>query len=324
MRRYFIISAILHIVVFAGLYFLPMLLIRGQEPTPPPLNLTFLPPPEPEVKEEEPTPEPTAKKTPSPEPTDFRSMVGRLSPSLTPTPTPTSTRTQKPSATPTPTPSPREATQTPTLSPTPVPPTETPVPATSTPTSKPTRKPTETPKPTVKPTNTSKPTETPKATDTPGPTHSPTPNPTKQVLAKALKDAVSAIKKAESGPESPVPVEKKGVPGAALSGVGGDGEGSGLITSVPFADYGYLGRLQTQLKDSFKPPLRMTNKTRRTATVKFTIMSSGEITGIEIVTSSGHKGIDKAAMAAVDSISPFEPLPGGTTDLGVTCEFVAD
>ncbi len=322
MRRYFIISAILHVVVFVGLYFLPLLFIRGQEPSPPPLDVVFLPPPE-EVVEEDPTPEPTAKKTPSPEPTDYRSIVGELAPSMTPTPTQTPSKTLKPSSTPTSTPTPLEPTSTPTVSPTSVPPTDTPVPATNTPTSKPTKKPTNTPKPTAKPTDTAKPTATPKPTNTAGPTHSPTPDPTKEAIAKAMKDAVAAIKNAEkAAPVSPVPVKKSGIPGG--TGIGVEGEGNGLRTAVPFGDMGYLARLQSLLQNNFEPPRSTRENGKRTAVIGFKILKNGDIVDIEIVKSSGHKGIDRAAIKAVENSRPIEPLPLGTSDLGVNCDFVVE
>ena len=324
MKRYFIISAILHIVVFTGLYFLPLLFIRGQESSPPPLDLVFLPPPE-EVVEEDPTPEPTVKKTPSPEPTDYRSIVGELAPSMTPTPTLTPSKTLKPSSTPSSTPTPLEPTDTPTVSPTSAPPTETPVPATNTPTSKPTKKPTNTAKPTAKPTDTAKPTTTPKPTHTVGPTHSPTPDPTKQAIAKAMKDVVAAIKNAEkTAPVSPVPVVRSGVPGATGTGIGVAGEGNGLRTAVPFGDMGYLGRLQSLLQENFEPPRKTREGGKRTAVIGFKILKDGDIVDIEIVKSSGHKGIDRAAIKAVENSRPIDPLPLGTSDLGVNCDFVVE
>ncbi len=325
MKRYFFISAILHVVVFTGLYFLPLLFIREQESSPPPINVVFLPPPEEEVTEEEPTPEPTAEKTPTPDPTNYRSIVGELAPTSTPTPTQTPSKTRKPSATPTLTPTPLESTPTPTVSPTLVPPTDTPIPATSTPTSKPTKKPTNTAKPTATPKPTAKPTDTAKPTQTVRPTHSPTPDLTKTAIAKAMKEAVAAIQNAEkAGPVSPVPVKRKGVPGGTGIGIGTEGEGNGLRTAVPFGDMAYLGRLQNLLQENFHPPRSTREGGKRTAVIGFKILKDGDIVDIEIVKSSGHKGIDRAAIKAVENSRPIDPLPLGTSDLGVNCDFVVE
>ncbi len=296
-------------------------------------------------------------RTVSPTPTRTKKLT--QTPTLTATPTdtvldPTETRTptptvEEPTGTPTETP---EDTATP--KPTKAKPTETPK-ATETP------KPTATPKPAKKPTVTPVPPKAAEVVKAPEPTGSPTPNPTKRgEIAKAVKELAGAITsgaKASTGKDSPAlaasAVSSVGSTGGVFTaegatgsgtgtgddpdgaggsgsgvgiggpGNGGTGTGYGLITSVPFADRGYLMRLKNELTRNYHPPtLRLRGKENKNAVVKFTIQSNGEITDIEVETSSGNKGIDKAAKAAVEAIGVFEPLPDGTMDLGVKCDFV--
>lgn len=109
-----------------------------------------------------------------------------------------------------------------------------------------------------------------------------------------------------------------GVPGGNGSGDGG------LRTSVPFGDMMFLGRLRDVIQENFHAPRVTRDQGKRVAVVYFKILKNGDIIDISVVESSGHKGIDRAAVKAVEAVRPFDPLPPGTSDLGVTCDFVAE
>lgn len=303
MKRYVLLSAALHLLVFLAFY-LPTLLWVRDTPPPPALELV-LPPPMIEPEEEDPTPEETPKKSPTPDLTQAKSLVGDLQPTPTPSLSPTPTRTDKPTSTPSLTPTEMEPTKTPTETATAKPATNTPT-AKATDTKKPTPKPTDTKKPTPKPTNTKKP--TPRPTNTPGPTASPTPDKTATVVAQAVKNLAGAIKSAE-----------KAIPSTNYSA----GAGTGMSLSRAFGDGAYLGRLREELQANFAPPHSM-RQGERVVTVYFKILRSGEIVDIAVRDTSGNRRIDEAAKRAVEAVTPFEPLPPGTSDLGVTCEFVVE
>ena len=60
-------------------------------------------------------------------------------------------------------------------------------------------------------------------------------------------------------------------------------------------------------KHKFYPQVSLRRQQQGTARVSFTIYSDGMVDNIEIVSTSGHRSLDKSAEHAVKSISPFEP-----------------
>lgn len=68
----------------------------------------------------------------------------------------------------------------------------------------------------------------------------------------------------------------------------------------------YLGKLRTHLERSKINP--RTNYIG-TAVVRFKVSSAGELLSREIVTSSGNKVLDDAAIASVEKGSPYPPIP---------------
>lgn len=72
----------------------------------------------------------------------------------------------------------------------------------------------------------------------------------------------------------------------------------------------YLGKLQRHISSHKIDP-----KTRRKGTVivRFKVSSSGELLSHEITQSSGSEALDKAAVAALKSATPFPPFPEGVT-----------
>jgi len=97
--------------------------------------------------------------------------------------------------------------------------------------------------------------------------------------------------------------------------------GGGMKTSRPFRDIGYLTRLSRRLKENFVPPRVRQGVGERVAVVYFKILSNGEIVDINLMSSSGHRRVDRAAVRAVEALGRFERLPYGTADLEVSCDF---
>ena len=306
MHRYITLSAFLHILAFILLW-VPTLIWLGEQPDTVRVNPIL-----PAEVQPEPTPEerPTATPVPTPDLTNAKSIAGEELPTPTPTPSPTVTPTKKPSSTPTPTATKEKATATPTSTEKPPTPTVTPKPATKTPTKEPTN--------TRKPTNSPLPTKTPKPTDTKQPekTATPTPNLTRTKLAEVAKELADKMKELEETSElvQPQPVTKPDRSSFAHNA------GGGLKTRNPFQDQGYLARLSQQLRQHFKPPRVPLGKDYVTV-VYFKILKNGEIVDAQLVTSSGHAMVDQAAVYAVQALGRFEPLPGRTNDLEVTCDF---
>jgi TonB family protein len=307
MHRYITLSAFLHVLAFVLLW-VPTLIWLGDEP-----EIVRVNPILPAELQPEPTPEEreTATPVPTPDLTNAKSIAGEEIPTPTPTPSPTVTPTKKPSSTPTPTATKEKATATPTHTEEPHTPTATEKPATKTPTSDPTD--------TRKPTQTALPTKTSKPTNTKEPevTATPTPNLTRTKLAEVAKELAEKMKELEeNAPEvvQPQPVTKPDRSSFTHSA------GGGLKTRSPFQDGGYLARLSQQLRERFKPPRVPQGKDYITV-VYFKILKNGEIVDAQLVTSSGHSLVDQAAVYAVQVLGRFEPLPGSTNDLEVTCDF---
>ncbi len=70
----------------------------------------------------------------------------------------------------------------------------------------------------------------------------------------------------------------------------------------------YLGKLRLHLE---RHKVRPEAKTTGVAVVKFTVDPSGKILSREIISSSGSKKLDEAAMATIDRSAPFPPFPDG-------------
>lgn len=70
----------------------------------------------------------------------------------------------------------------------------------------------------------------------------------------------------------------------------------------------YLGKLRMHLE---RHKVRPEAKTTGTAVVKFTVDPAGKILSREIISSSGSKKLDAAAMATIERSAPFPPFPDG-------------
>jgi protein TonB len=88
------------------------------------------------------------------------------------------------------------------------------------------------------------------------------------------------------------------------------------------AQSAYLGIVRAQLeKAKINPHSNITG----TAVVHFVVDASGRIISREIITSSGHKVLDDAAVASIERASPFPPMPKtltlGRIDVSVPFKF---
>jgi protein TonB len=199
--------------------------------------------------------------------------------------------------------------------------------ATVKPTEKSTEKPTKTPKPTgtKEATSTTVSTVTPQATATQAASGTPTADKTATLLAEAARQLANAVSRAQDvlPPQAP-PVQGDDVAGVGVDTSGFYSQGNGIRTNFRFEDAEYLSRLREVLQRNFVPPRMATSEGKRTATIYFKVMRNGVITDIRVDKSSGHKRFDQIAMETVEAVSPFEALPKGTGELGITCDFVSE
>jgi TonB family protein len=73
----------------------------------------------------------------------------------------------------------------------------------------------------------------------------------------------------------------------------------------------YLNSVISKVEENWKPPMGLTDRKEAAATVVFTILSSGEISGVSIAGSSGISTLDNLALQAVKAAAPFGKLPVG-------------
>lgn len=109
------------------------------------------------------------------------------------------------------------------------------------------------------------------------------------------------------------------VTGAQAGGAGGTGAG----TSDAFTFY--ISLLHRNIENAWKKPIYPPTETSRkifTATIRFSLTSSGRVSNLELVTSSGYDAMDRSILAAVhEAIFPALP-PALGQSLTVPIEFV--
>ena len=126
------------------------------------------------------------------------------------------------------------------------------------------------------------------AEPTPGPTATPEPEPAEPGLASA------------SG---------------ALSLGGGASAGGPPALPEDFRFTYYVQRMLTLIETRwYKPPV----PPGTTARVRFTILRSGQVTGIALEQSSGVPSFDRAALRALYAANPLPPLPPGYARSSIT------
>ena len=116
--------------------------------------------------------------------------------------------------------------------------------------------------------------------------------------------------------DTPAPIQAAALPGNA--GVSGDSEPSTTGTQDATPGGGmvgapgdsYNGLLSAWLQKHHEFPARAQRRNLYGATrVRFTIDRDGNLLGYEILTSSGHRILDEAAIATLKRAEPFPPMP---------------
>jgi TonB family protein len=96
---------------------------------------------------------------------------------------------------------------------------------------------------------------------------------------------------------------------------------TGMSTADQNALYDYFQHVRALIDSGFRRPSGIVDSAK--AMVEFRIKADGTVDSIRIVSSSGNKAFDDAALAAVRSIGRLSPPPGRTAYTR-RIEFVAD
>ena len=137
----------------------------------------------------------------------------------------------------------------------------------------------------------------------------PTTRPAPEALSAPPPDPVPAR------PEKPKPQEVKELARADASGseTASRRGAPSFLAPVPrelLADY--QRTLYRQIERAKRYPLQSRlNREEGTVKVRFVIASSGAVSEVKVIKSSGFDLIDRAAVAAVEDAAPFPPLPEG-------------
>ena len=83
----------------------------------------------------------------------------------------------------------------------------------------------------------------------------------------------------------------------------------------------YMPKMQRKIKSKWEPPKRDSSSK---VILKYEIKKDGNLGDYDVMTSSGDKKIDKAAIKALKKSSPFEPLPQGFSGDKVEVQFTFD
>ena len=87
-------------------------------------------------------------------------------------------------------------------------------------------------------------------------------------------------------------------------------------------DFGpYMTRMQDKIKSQWNPPAQDMNAQ---IVVKYRILRDGTLDSYGILSSSGSQVLDSAAIAALQSAAPFEPLPASFNRDSILVQFTFD
>src|SRR5262245_58152799 len=90
------------------------------------------------------------------------------------------------------------------------------------------------------------------------------------------------------------------------------------------ADLAYFKQVTSSLvKAARYPPAAVPERLEGSVVVEFNATSNGRITSRRIVTSSGHRILDQAALQAVDRANPLPPFPPDVKKRRRTISFTA-
>ncbi len=152
-----------------------------------------------------------------------------------------------------------------------------------------------------------------KPPEKPEPKPTPTPAPAKNAHAAAASDS------APDASGTPAPNGSRGgAAGAGAGGAAGSGTGSGDETQF------YFTLINRKIEAAWQRPIYPPNETSRrvlTATVRLSLSSSGRVTRLDLVTSSGYDAIDSSVLRAVQEAQPFPPFPYTLTVDSLTVNF---
>ncbi len=91
---------------------------------------------------------------------------------------------------------------------------------------------------------------------------------------------------------------------------------------VQNADFGpYMKRMQDKIKSYWRPPIKDKNAQ---IVVKYRIRKDGTLDSYGILSSSGYQDLDSAAIEALRSAAPFEPLPASFNKESILVQFTFD
>jgi TonB family protein len=151
----------------------------------------------------------------------------------------------------------------------------------------------------------------PKKTPVPKKTPEPTSAEKQKIPLKPEKkppETETAAKPEASSGETAQGQTSAGIPGATGVQVGGAG-GTGGVAPTD-AQLFYIGVLQRAIYNTWRKPLFPSTETKAvlTATFLLTVTSSGRVSQLRLITSSGHESVDRSFISAVQE-AMFPPLP---------------
>ncbi|HEX9916350.1 MAG TPA: cell envelope integrity protein TolA [candidate division Zixibacteria bacterium] len=113
-----------------------------------------------------------------------------------------------------------------------------------------------------------------------------------------------------------------GTTAGSSSGISGGIVGSAQVDGADFGGDYYVQMFVAKINDLWENPIKSASSTLN-AIVYFRILKDGDVVDVKIEKSSGVGVFDKAALRAVISVSPLQPLPNEYTGeyLGVHLEF---
>lgn len=110
------------------------------------------------------------------------------------------------------------------------------------------------------------------------------------------------------GPETTGPVTGTGTSTGTAQGTGAD-QGTGDSDEIDLS--GYVAEMEKRIRKAWYPPKGNENKK---IILRFKVNRAGEASSVRLKTSSGIMIADEAAIAAVKTASPFDPLPKGAPE----------
>jgi TonB family protein len=107
-----------------------------------------------------------------------------------------------------------------------------------------------------------------------------------------------------------------------LNGEAGNKNTPAGVDAVKEPDFGpYMQDLQKRIKQVWHPPRG--NESKRVVVI-FRVDRLGRLIRVEVTKSSGAPLADRAAVAAIEQIFPFRPLPAEFADENIDIEFTFD